>query len=267
MCIGKQSVQITYLETLTNHEYRLMFLYLRECAPRAHTAATISAPRHTRGINPYASTWSQASTPELLKSSSSFKKKYKSKLQSFPLTFHWNLDSVPNGSYGKVVGSHNQFIRSTVWSLQPKDFHNCWLIICYIKNESILGITCHLNCASSLIPRNSSCRKRGGIRGEKYFYLIQRRTIKSVCPLKGDVVIFHWIQWTWRSRNKGWCLLFAKKENKIVFEKVRLTMWSTSEVLEKERERHSYKVYWFSIEGHDMLIIPNSDKPYGLNTP
>ena len=48
-----------------------------------------------------------------------------------------------------------------------------------------------------------------------------------------------------------------KKENKIVFEKVRLTMWSTSEVLEKERERHSYKVYWFSIEGHDMLIIPN----------
>ena len=207
MCIGKQSVQITYLETLTNHEYRLMFLYLRECAPRAHTAATISAPRHTRGINPYASTWSQASTPELLKSSSSFK----SKLQSFPLTFHWNLDSVPNGSYGKVVGSHNQFIRSTVWSLQPKDFHNCWLIICYIKNESILGITCHLNCASSPIPRNSSCRKRGGIRGEKYFYLIQRRTIKSVCPLKGDVVIFHWIQWIWRSWNKGWCLLYAKK--------------------------------------------------------
>ena len=34
-------------------------------------------------------------------------------------------------------------------------------------------------------------------------------------------------------------------------------MWSTFEVLEKERERHSYKVYWFSIEGHDMLIIPN----------
>ena len=47
-------------------------------------------------------------------------------------------------------------------------------------------------------------------------------------------------------------------------------MWATSEVLEKrekERERHSYKVNWFSIEGHDMLIIPNSDKPYGLNTP
>ena len=48
-----------------------------------------------------------------------------------------------------------------------------------------------------------------------------------------------------------------KKENKIVFEKVRSTMWSTTEVLDKERERHSYKVYWFSIEGHDMLIIPN----------
>ena len=58
-----------------------------------------------------------------------------------------------------------------------------------------------------------------------------------------------------------------KKENKIVFEKVRSTMWSTSEVLQKERERHSYKVYWFSIEGHDMLIIPNYDKIYGLNTP
>ena len=87
MCIGKQSVQIINLETLTNHEYRLMFLCLRECAPRAHTAATISALRHTRGINPYASTWSQASTPELLKISLSFKKHISLSYNRFHLHF------------------------------------------------------------------------------------------------------------------------------------------------------------------------------------
>ena len=62
----------------------------------------------------------------------------------------------------------------------------------------------------------------------------------------------------------GACSLWKKKN--IIFEKVRLTRLFTSEVLEKERERHSYKVYWFSIDGHDMLIISNYDKPYGINT-
>ena len=131
----------------------------------------------------------------------------------------------------KVAGNHNQFIRSTVWSLRAKDFQ-CLLTICLIKNESILDITSHLNCASSLIPRNSSCRKRGGIRGENNFNLIQRRTTKSVWPPKGDVVIFHWIQCTWRSRNKGWCLLFVKKEKNHIWESLMYKMvyfWSQGE--------------------------------------
>ena len=131
--------------------------------------------------------------------------------KSVVLTFHWNLDFVFNDSCVQVVGNHNQFICSAVWSLRAKDCY-FWLSISQIKDESILEVTKHLSCASTLIPRNSSCRKRVGISGENYFCLIQRRTTKSVCPPKGDVVIFCWIQWTWRSRNKGLCLLLAKKE-------------------------------------------------------
>ena len=42
-------------------------------------------------------------------------------------------------------------------------------------------------------------------------------------------------------RKDGACSLRKKKN--IVFEKVRLTRWSTSKGLEKEKERHSCKVY------------------------
>ena len=118
------------------------------------------------------------------------KKSIRENKENDVLTFHWNLDAVFDGKVGKVVGTHNQFIRSAFWSLRAKDCH-CWLTICSPKNESILEVTSHLSCASSPIPRNSLCRKRGGIRGENYFYIIQRRTIKSVCPLKGDVLIFN----------------------------------------------------------------------------
>ena len=62
------------------------------------------------------------------------------------------------------------------------------------KRQVCNSLFCLFCRASTPIPRNSLCRKRGGIRCENYFYFIQRSTIKSVCPLKGDVVIIHWIQ-------------------------------------------------------------------------
>ena len=39
----------------------------------------------------------------------------------------------------------------------------------------------------------------------------------------------------------GACSL--RKKKKITFEKVQLTRWAASEVKEKERKHHSYKVY------------------------
>ena len=41
-------------------------------------------------------------------------------------------------------------------------------------------------------------------------------------------------------KKDGACSL--QKNKNIIFGKVRLTKWSTFEVLEKEKERHSYKV-------------------------
>ena len=267
MCIGKQSVQITYLETLTNHEYRLMFLYLRECAPRAHTAATISAPRHTRGINPYASTWSQASTPELLKSSSSFKKNISLSYNRFHLHFTEILTAFPMVVTAKSSGvTINSYVPLSDLCNRRIFIIVDWLSVILKMNRSWASLATWI-----VPPLLYLATLREGSEGES-----EVKSTSTWSRGEPSRVYVHWrVMLSFSTGYNGFegveikdgACSMRRKENKIVFGKVRLTMWSISEVLEKERERHSYKVYWFSIEGHDMLIIPNSDKPYGLNTP